>query len=169
MPVMDGIAATREIAEKGYSRVVILTTFDRDDYLFDALEAGASGFFLKNAEPERLVDAIRVVASGKALLAPDVTTRVIARMTQESSSESSSAKPMKSAELPYGVELTSREQEVLSLVAQGLSNQEIADQLFVGEATIKTHVSNLLAKLGVRDRVQAVVWAYRAGIVPTIS
>ncbi|MEL4504861.1 response regulator transcription factor [Luteococcus sp. H138] len=167
MPVLDGIAATREVVAEELSRVVILTTFDRDDYLFDALEAGAAGFLLKNAEPERLVDAIRVVANGQALLAPDVTTRVIRRMVSHESGTPTpvaATRPDATVQLPHGVELTARETEVLRLVAEGLSNHEIAEQLFVGEATVKTHVSNVLAKLGVRDRVQAVVWAHRAGL-----
>lgn len=161
MPVMDGISATRQVVAEDLSRVVILTTFDRDDYLFDALEAGAAGFLLKNAEPERLVEAIRVVAHGQGLLAPDVTTRVIRRMTAARPEAAARTAPG----LPHGVELTARETEVLKLVADGMSNQEIARQLFVGEATVKTHVSNLLAKLGLRDRVQAVVWAHRTGLV----
>ncbi|MEL4356407.1 MULTISPECIES: response regulator transcription factor [unclassified Luteococcus] len=172
MPVLDGIAATRQIVAEELSRVVILTTFDRDDYLFDALEAGAAGFLLKNAEPERLVDAIRVVANGQALLAPDVTTRVIRRMVGREQDATVAAPAVEApaptatggVELPHGVELTARETEVLRLVAEGYSNHEVAQELFVGEATVKTHVSNLLAKLGVRDRVQAVVWAHRAGI-----
>ncbi|WP_420176969.1 response regulator [Luteococcus sp. OSA5] len=168
MPVMDGISATREVVAQHLSRVVILTTFDRDDYLFDGLAAGASGFLLKNTDPERLVDAIRVVAGGHALLAPDVTTRVIRRMTAAEPAQQASTPPVAAEasrpRLPHGVELTSRETEVLQLVAEGLSNHEIAQQLFVGEATVKTHVSNVLAKLGVRDRVQAVVWAHRAGL-----
>ncbi|MGO4957814.1 response regulator [Luteococcus sp. Sow4_B9] len=177
MPVLDGIAATRLVVAEDLSRVVILTTFDRDDYLFDGLAAGASGFLLKNTDPERLVDAIRVVSNGHALLAPDVTTRVIRRMTSTQTVGTQTTSPQATAtppernptppQLPHGMELTSRETEVLQLVAEGLSNQEIAERLFVGEATVKTHVSNVLAKLGVRDRVQAVVWAHRAGIALT--
>ncbi|WP_122261950.1 response regulator [Ornithinimicrobium cerasi] len=167
MPVLDGIEATRRIiAAHPEVRVVILTTFDRDDYLFDALEAGASGFLLKNADPDDLVDAVRAVAHGHALLAPEVTRRVISRMT------GSEAGPPEPAE-QGGAEghaiplprLTDREREILVLVAQGLSNAEIAAQAFVTEATVKTHVSNVLAKLGVRDRVQAVIAAYDAGLV----
>ncbi|SOC57462.1 response regulator [Ornithinimicrobium cerasi] len=167
MPVLDGIEATRRIiAVHPEVRVVILTTFDRDDYLFDALEAGASGFLLKNADPDDLVDAVRAVAHGHALLAPEVTRRVISRMT---SSEAGPPEPGDrggaeghATPLPH---LTGREREILVLVAQGLSNAEIAAQAFVTEATVKTHVSNVLAKLGVRDRVQAVIAAYDAGLV----
>lgn len=148
MPVMDGIEATRQIAET--TRVVILTTFDRDDYLFDALSAGAAGFLLKNAGPELLIEAVRMTAKGHALLSPEVTTRVIAQMH---------ATP--TPRTPPAVDLTERETEVLVALARGLSNAEIAAELFVGESTVKTHVSNLLAKLGLRDRVQAVAWAYR--------
>lgn len=150
MPRMDGITATREIAAD--SRVVILTTFDRDDYLFDALAAGASGFLLKNAGPELLVDAVRQVGAGNGLLSPEVTTRVIAQM-----SISGSLHPV----APPVTDLTDRETEVLRALAAGLNNAEIAARLVVGESTVKTHVSNLLAKLGLRDRVQAVAWAYQ--------
>lgn len=161
MPVMDGITATRELVEGGTARVVVLTTFDRDDYLFDALEAGASGFLLKNSEPELLVEAIRAVASGRALLSPDVTLRVIRRMTHREPVPTS--RPP--VALPAGVALTGRELDVLKLVAEGMSNAEVAASLFVSETTVKTHMSNVLAKLGLRDRVQAVVWAHRAAIV----
>lgn len=164
MPVLDGIEATRQIvAEHPEVRVVILTTFDRDDYLFDALEAGASGFLLKNADADDLVDAIRAAAEGHALLAPEVTMRVIARMAPGAGGGTSgpSAPPDDDA-LP---QLTSREREVLRMVSRGLSNAEIAAEAFVSEATVKTHVSNVLAKLGVRDRVQAVVAAYDSGLV----
>lgn len=156
MPVLDGIEATRAIAWR--TKVVILTTFDRDDYLFDALAAGASGFLLKNADPDDLVDAVRTVASGHALLAPEVTSRVISRMTEGRAG--GSIRHDASLE-----RLTAREREVLELVARGLSNAEIAAELFVGDATVKTHVSNVLAKLHLRDRVQAVVFAYEAGLV----
>lgn len=156
MPVLDGIEATRLIADR--TKVVILTTFDRDDYLFDALAAGASGFLLKNADPDDLVDAVRTVASGHALLAPEVTSRVISRMTEDRAG--GSGRHDGSLE-----QLTAREREVLELVARGLSNAEIATELFVGDATVKTHVSNVLAKLHLRDRVQAVVFAYEAGLV----
>lgn len=158
MPGMDGIEATRRIVEEELGRVVILTTFDRDDYLFDALEAGASGFMLKNAEPEQLVEAVRAVGHGHGLLAPEVTRRVIERMAGGGGAED---RP-EPAELTA---LTEREREVLIALAHGMSNAEIAKALFLGEATIKTHVSNCLAKIGVRDRVHAVIYAYEAGLI----
>jgi len=156
MPVLDGIEATRLVADR--TKVIILTTFDRDDYLFDALAAGASGFLLKNADPDDLVDAVRAVAHGHALLAPEVTSRVIARMT-----DGGGAGGTRHAEALS--RLTTREKEVLEQVARGLSNAEIAAEMFVGDATVKTHVSNVLSKLHLRDRVQAVVFAYEAGLV----
>lgn len=155
MPVLDGIEATRLIADS--TQVIILTTFDRDDYLFDALSAGASGFLLKNADADDLVDAVRAVAHGHALLAPEVTSRVIARMTQGGGGTARHAEALD--------RLTAREKEVLEQVARGLSNAEIAAEMFVGDATVKTHVSNVLSKLHLRDRVQAVVFAYEAGLV----
>lgn len=158
MPGMDGIEATRRIVEEGLGRVVILTTFDRDDYLFDALEAGASGFMLKNAEPEQLVEAVRTVGHGHGLLAPEVTRRVIERMTNGGNAGD---RP----EPPEIATLTEREREVLVGLARGMSNAEIAKELYLGEATIKTHVSNCLAKIGVRDRVHAVIFAYEAGLI----
>ena len=175
MPVLDGIEATRRIVPDSDAKVVILTTFDRDDYLFDALAAGASGFLLKNADPDHLVSAIRTVAGGHGLLAPEVTQRVIARMTGGDPAEGAGATEEDSGadqqpgqgdpELRAKADLlTDREQEVLGLVAQGLSNSEIAGTLFLGEATVKTHVSNILSKLHLRDRVQAVVFAYEAGL-----
>jgi DNA-binding NarL/FixJ family response regulator len=158
MPGMDGLEATRAIVADPElcAGVLILTTFDRDDYLFDALKAGASGFLLKNASPENLVEAVQIVARGDALLAPDVTRRVI---------ESFSA-PRDAADRPHPEidDLTEREHEVLILLARGWSNAEIAASLFLGEATVKTHVSKVLMKLGVRDRIQAVVFAYEHGI-----
>lgn len=157
MPGMDGIEATRTVVAEDLGKVVILTTFDRDDYLFDALAAGASGFMLKNAEPESLVESVRAVASGHALLAPEVTRRVIEAM--------SSGRVSDRPEPPELRSLTDRERETLVLLARGLSNAEIAATLFLGEATVKTHVSNCLAKLHLRDRVQAVVYAYEAGLV----
>ena len=162
MPGTDGIEATREIVARDLAKVVILTTFDHDDYLIDALRAGASGFLLKNAEPEKLVDAVRVVGSGHALLAPEVTRRVIERMTRAEPTHTAekSAAPMPELDL-----LTNREREVLVLIGTGLSNGEIAAELFVGEATVKTHVSNVLAKLHLRDRVQAVVRAHQLGLI----
>ena len=165
MPVMDGIEATRAVVAGDLGRVVILTTFDRDDYLFDALRAGASGFLLKNAEPEQLVDAVRCVAGGHALLAPEVTTRVIAAMVTPGT-EAPRVSPAVTLGSPEQLaRLTDREREVLVLMAQGKSNSEIARELFLGEATIKTHVSNCLAKLHLRDRVQAVVLAYETGLI----
>ncbi|MEM7285734.1 MAG: response regulator transcription factor [Actinomycetota bacterium] len=158
MPEMDGLAATRAIKEADGPAVVILTTFERDEYIFEALRSGASGFLLKNAPPEELIDAVRVVTSGEALLSPSVTKRVIGAFTDRDA-------PVQ-AEPPKDVEfLTERELDVLGHVAQGLSNAEIADALIVGEATVKTHVSNVLSKLHLRDRVQAVVYAHRHGLV----
>lgn len=158
MPGMDGIEATRRIVAEDLGAVVILTTFDRDDYLFDALEAGASGFMLKNAEPEQLVEAVRAAGHGHGLLAPEVTRRVIERMT---AGPESVGRP----EPPELALLTERERQVLTGLARGMSNAEIARELFLGEATIKTHVSNCLAKIGVRDRVHAVIYAYEAGLI----
>lgn len=161
MPGVDGIEATRRIvAAHPETTVVVLTTFDRDDYLFAALEAGASGFLLKNADPDDLVDAVRAVAHGHALLAPEVTRRVIGRMT----GRTAGAARGEGEGIPLPG-LTDREREVLVLLARGMSNAEIAREVFVGEATVKTHVSNVLAKLGVRDRVQAVIAAYNSGLV----
>lgn len=158
MPRIDGIQATsRIVGEPGISsRVVILTTFERDDYVFEALRAGASGFLLKNAPPEELLHAVRVVARGDALLAPSVTRRVIEEYARHP------APPSHEADVGR---LTEREREVLVLLATGKSNSELAAHLFVGEGTIKTHVSNLLTKLGLRDRMQAVVFAYESGLV----
>jgi DNA-binding NarL/FixJ family response regulator len=156
MPVMDGIEATRRFVEEGLGRVVILTTFDRDDYLFSALDAGASGFLLKNADADELAEAVRTVGHGHALLAPEVTRRVIERRTAQQ------AAPEADARLAA---LTPRERDVLALLGRGRSNAEIADELFVGEATVKTHVSNVLMKLDLRDRVQAAVAAYEIGLV----
>ncbi|GAA2736243.1 response regulator transcription factor [Pedococcus aerophilus] len=167
MPGTDGIEATRQVVAEDLGRVIILTTFDRDDYLFDALEAGASGFLLKNSDADTLVEAVRAAAGGHALLAPEVTRRVIERMTAASTpapvAPSEPAAPLLD---PGYALLTEREREVVVLVGEGLSNAEIATRLFVGEATVKTHVSNCLAKLHLRDRVQAVVWAHRAGLIP---
>jgi DNA-binding NarL/FixJ family response regulator len=162
MPEMDGLEATRAIVADPAveAAVLIVTTFDRDDYLFSALAAGASGFLLKNAGPEQLVDAVRVVASGDALLAPEVTRRVIARFAGTTDAAPASTPPPTAVlELPEA--LTERESEVLRLMADALSNAEIAQRLYIGEATVKTHVSNVLQKLGARDRVQAVVLAHR--------
>jgi DNA-binding NarL/FixJ family response regulator len=163
MPAMDGIEATRLIVADPEVRaaVVIVTTFDRDEYLFSALDAGASGFLLKNAAPEELVTAVRVAAGGDALLAPEVTRRVIGRFAGAGRVESITS-PIPAP--PLAVDLTEREREVLRLVAQAMSNAEIAETLFIGEATVKTHVSNVLQKLGARDRVAAVVYAHRHGL-----
>ena len=160
MPVMDGLEATRQlVADPSVpAAVVIVTTFDRDDYLFQALEAGASGFLLKNAGPEELVTAVRVAAAGDALLAPEVTRRVIERFAVPSDRPA----PSLPAERPL-IDLTEREAEVLGLMARAMSNAEIARELYIGEATVKTHVSNVLQKLGARDRVAAVVYAHRHG------
>jgi len=159
MPNVDGVEATRALAGSGVQdpvKVVILTTFDLDEYVVDALAAGASGFLLKDAPPEELVRAIRVVASGDALLAPSVTRRLLDRFA---------AQRVPASQLPPGLaDLTERELEVLRLVARGLSNAEIAETLVLGETTVKTHVSRILAKLDLRDRVQAVVVAYEAGL-----
>ena len=161
MPGLDGLEATRRItAAPEAPAVLILTTFDRDDYLFEALAAGASGFLLKNAGPEELVAAVRVVGAGDALLAPEVTRRVIERFSGGASAPAASVPPPLILTEP----LTERESEVLKLVAEALSNAEIAARLFIGEATVKTHVSNVLQKLGARDRVQAVVLAHRHGL-----
>jgi DNA-binding NarL/FixJ family response regulator len=165
MPGTDGIEATRQLTGDpglaadpvGPPRVLILTTFDLDEYVFDALRAGASGFLLKDATAERLFDAVRVVAAGEALLAPAVTRRLIGEFTK---ARRPAATPPASL-----AALTPRETEVLKLVAEGLSNTEIADRLVVTEETVKTHVSRMLAKLGLRDRTQAVVTAYESGLV----
>lgn len=167
MPDMDGLEATRRIVADPDSdaAVLIVTTFDRDDYLFAALSAGASGFLLKNAGPEELVSAVRVVGAGDALLAPGVTRRVIERFTAPVTAPVASGPPARAiAPLDLPDPLTEREGEVLRLVAEALSNAEIAARLFIGEATVKTHVSNVLQKLGARDRVQAVVLAHRHGL-----
>jgi DNA-binding NarL/FixJ family response regulator len=162
MPVLDGLDATRRIVAdpEATGTVLVLTTFDDDDSLFRALDAGASGFLLKTASPEQLVEAVRVLAAGDALLAPEVTRRVVERASIERFGGAAVAP--RAAELDA---LTDREEEVFRLVARGLSNAEIATALLVGEATVKTHVSNILLKLGVRDRVQAVVRAYETGFV----
>ena len=158
MPVLDGIEATRRLLADPTTtcRVLVLTTFDLDEYVFGALRAGASGFLLKDAPPEQLVAAIRVVAAGEALLAPTVTRRVIERFA-------ALAPPQ--AAPPALAQLTARELEVLRHVARGRSNAEIAERLVVSETTAKTHVGHILAKLGLRDRVHAVVYAYEAGVV----
>lgn len=158
MPILDGIAATRSIGSEGLqTRVLVLTTFDLDEYVFHALRAGASGLLLKDATAEQLVAAVRTVAAGDALLDPAVTQRVIDAYVE-------TPPPMPLAESGLS-DLTARELDVLRLLAHGRSNREIAAALFVGEATAKTHVSNVLAKLGLRDRVQAVIRAYESGLV----
>jgi DNA-binding NarL/FixJ family response regulator len=157
MPTMDGIAATRHItAIDPSAKVLILTTFDLDEYVYDALRAGASGFLLKDRPPEELVHAVRVVAGGDALLAPAVTRRLIEEFAHRPDA------PVAPAGLE---ELTDREREVLVLMARGRSNAEIASSLFVAETTVKTHVGRVLHKLGLRDRAQAVVLAYESGLV----
>jgi DNA-binding NarL/FixJ family response regulator len=157
MPVMDGIEATRRIAVGERPRILMLTTFDLDEHVYEALNAGASGFLLKDVTAERLFDAVRVVAAGEALLAPTVTRRLI--------NEFARLRPQP-AQADGGLDvLTPRETEVLRLVAQGLSNTEIAERLVVSDETVKTHVSRLLSKLGLRDRTQAVVLAYESGLV----
>lgn len=157
MPVLDGVAATRRIVEERLpTRVLVLTTFDLDEHVYDALRAGAAGFLLKDADREELVRAVRVVAAGDAVLAPSATRRLIAEVAR---------RPGRG---PVGAALdtlTSRERDVLLLVARGASNEEVAAQLHLGEATVRTHVSSVLAKLGVRNRVQAVVAAYEGGLV----
>ena len=160
MPVLDGLAATRRIVEEGLAtKVLVLTTFDLDEYVFEALRAGASGFLLKDAPAEELVAAIRVVAAGESLLAPGVTRRVIDAFVQRAPRAGG---PVQDERLAT---LTPRELEVLGLLARGLSNLAIAERLFVSEGTTKTHVSNVLMKLGLRDRVQAVIFAYENGVV----
>jgi DNA-binding NarL/FixJ family response regulator len=160
MPVMDGIEATRQIcaaADDDGPRILVLTTFDLDDYVYDALQAGASGFLLKDAPAEALFEAVRVVAAGEALLAPTVTRRLIAEFAR-----------MRPRQQPRPEELdalTPRETEILGLVAEGLSNHEIAERLVLSDETVKTHVSHVLGKLGLRDRAQAVVVAYESGLV----
>ncbi|UQU62974.1 response regulator transcription factor [Couchioplanes caeruleus] len=158
MPVMDGLEATRRLAESpGGPRVLILTTFDLDDYVYEALRAGASGFLLKDAPAADLVQAVRVVAAGDGLLAPSVTRRLISEFA---------ARPRAQRPRPTALNaLTPRETEVLRLIARGRSNQEIAADLVVAEQTVKTHVGRILAKLGLRDRAQAVVFAYESGLV----
>jgi DNA-binding NarL/FixJ family response regulator len=155
MPELDGLEATRQIlAADDSARILILTTFDLDEYVYEALRAGASGFVLKDEPPEQLLAAIRVVAEGDALLSPAVTRRVIARFTQLS-------RPTPPPKLD---ELTERELDVLRLIARGLSNAEIGQELYISETTVKTHVTHLLQKLDLRDRVQAVVLAYQTGV-----
>ena len=195
MPGMDGLEATRRITADAASAaaVLVLTTFNREDYLFAALEAGASGFLLKNSSPEQLIEAVQVVARGDALLAPDVTRRVIEAVAASAgrrpvaeqpespattvgdrghAERATPAERAAPAERTAPVELatlTDREREVLELLAEGISNAEIAQRMWVGEATVKTHVSKVLMKLGLRDRVHAVVYAYEHGVVRPAS
>ena len=160
MPVMDGIEATRRIvATTEGPRVIILTTFELDEYVFAALSAGASGFLLKRTPPEQLIEAIRVVAAGEALLAPSVTRRLIEAVNRQAPVR---ADPAQSERLSA---LTPRELEVLTGIGRGLSNQELAEELFIADNTVKTHVKRVFTKIGARDRAQAVVIAYQAGLV----
>jgi DNA-binding NarL/FixJ family response regulator len=158
MPELDGLEATRRLlAEEGAPRVLMLTTFDENEYVYEAMKAGASGFLLKELKPEQLAEAIRVAAAGDALLAPSITRRLIEEFV---------SRPPPGAGPPAALsDLTERELEVLKLIARGLSNAEIAAELFLSEATVKTHVTHVLTKLGLRDRVQAVVLAYESGLV----
>jgi DNA-binding NarL/FixJ family response regulator len=159
MPEMDGIEATRRLLDgNDDTKVVMLTTFDMDEYVYEALRAGASGFLVKDVPPEQLIAGIRSVASGDALLAPSVTQRLIQEFVRRPPDGIRTPSPELSR-------LTAREVEVLRMVARGLTNGEIATELFVSETTVKTHVAHLLSKLGVRDRVQAVVFAYESGVV----
>ncbi len=166
MPVLDGIEATRAIATEGdATRVLILTTFDLDEYAFGALRAGASGFLLKDVPPPELVAAIRTVARGDAVVSPRITRRLLEEYAHQLPDLSDGARVSPGGEELEVAGLTEREHEVLLLVAEGLSNAEIAERLFVSEATVKSHVGRLLAKLGLRDRVQAVVFAFQSGLV----
>ena len=157
MPVLDGIAATEQVVKSGYARVLILTTFELDEYIYSALKAGASGFILKDGPAEGLPEAVRTVADGQALLAPSVTRRVVEEYVRA---------PAPGAPLPDAVlALTERETDVLKAMVTGMSNAEIGQRLYLAEATVKTHVTHLLVKLGLRDRLQAVVYAYESGLV----
>jgi DNA-binding NarL/FixJ family response regulator len=158
MPELDGIEATRRLGDSPDApRVLMLTTFDMNEYVYEAMKSGASGFLLKDVRPEQLAEAVRTVAAGDALLAPSITRRLIEEFVHRP--------PPGQKRPPELDELTGRELEVLQLIAKGLSNVEIGEQLFVSEATVKTHVTRILAKLGLRDRVQAVVLAYESGLV----
>lgn len=166
MPQLDGIAATRRILGDRYPaahvpRILMLTTFDIDDYVYDALQAGASGFLLKDALPEELVHAVRVIAAGEALLSPSITRKMIAQFAAQ--------KPRPARSAAVLAELTDREREVLVLLGRGLSNSEIGSTLFIAEQTVKTHVGKVLAKIGARDRVQAVIFAYDSGLAEPAS
>lgn len=169
MPDMDGLEATRQIVSDAdtTAAIAVITTFDRDDYLFAALDAGASGFLLKNAGPEELLSAVRALASGEGVLAPEVTRRVLTRFRSAAASGADAAvttAPGERDESILSEPFTDRESDVLALMADARSNAEIAKELFIGEATVKTHVSRILQKLGARDRVQAVVLAHRHGL-----
>ena len=157
MPAMDGLTAAKQVIAGSDSRVLILTTFDADEYVYEALRMGASGFLLKDAPPDQLIGAVRSVAGGNALIDPVITKRLIGRFAHAVRPPASQPEQLK--------ELTARELDVLRLVARGLTNSEIADELIVEESTVKTHVSRILFKLGLRDRVQAVVIAYESGFV----
>ncbi|MET7327190.1 response regulator transcription factor [Nonomuraea sp. NPDC005650] len=158
MPVMDGIEAARIVCAESGCRVLMLTTFDLDDYIYDALRAGASGFLLKDVRRDDLIHAVRVVAAGESLLAPSVTTKLIAEFTTRTAARPAAPSSERLAAL------TARERETLRMIARGLSNAEIAQAMVVSEHTVKTHVSNVLTKLGLRDRVQAVIAAYESGL-----
>jgi DNA-binding NarL/FixJ family response regulator len=160
MPELDGLEATRRILAGGDEapKILMLTTFDLDEYVYEALRAGASGFLLKDTPPEQLVSAIEVISQGEALLSPTITRRVISEFVKGTG-------PKPQAQFPRLQDLTAREREVLTLIARGLSNAEIATELFVSETTVKTHVAHVLMKLELRDRVQAVVLAYESGLV----
>lgn len=160
MPNVDGIVATRRLTDEpgAVSRVIMLTTFDMDEYVYEALQAGASGFLLKDVQPELLVAGIRAVHAGESLLAPSVTRRMIASFVQRPRTASAEARRRFD-------DLTAREQQTLALLARGLTNAEIAEELVVSETTVKTHVGRVLMKLGLRDRVQAVIFAYETGLV----
>jgi DNA-binding NarL/FixJ family response regulator len=162
MPGMDGLTAAREIAARddlGSTRVLVLTTFELDEYVYEALRAGASGFLVKHTEPAELIRAVRVVAAGEALLSPSVTRRLISTFTTQAAGTPPPGPPPREADL-----LTDREREVVTLVAEGLSNEEIAERWFVSNATVRTHVSRAMTKLAARDRAQLVVFAYRYGL-----
>ena len=166
MPNLNGIEATRELVnpsrgEPHVPRILVLTTFDADDYVYDALAAGASGFLLKDALPDELVQAVRIVAAGDSLLAPSITRRLLERFSAQ--------RPVAPRKAQSLAGLTEREREILVLIGRGLSNAEIAAELFIAEQTVKTHVSRIFTKLGVRDRVQAVILAYDAGLVEPAS